>query len=219
MKRKYEFCCMQILLVAATPFEIELFINIYPKVDILITGVGVPSTMYHLQKRLHQVDYDFVIQAGIAGSFSNEIHLGQTVLVKQDTFADLGAEEKRIFTHFFTSGLINAHEFPFADGWLINTSEGLLKNTALKWVKAVTINKVSDSFLQKFQLSDAFHPQIESMEGAALHYVCLQEEIPFVQIRSISNYVGERDKAKWKMKDAIENLNTELTALINQLTN
>ncbi len=48
------------------------------------------------------------------------------------------------------------------------------------------------------------------MEGAALHYVCLQEQIPFVQIRSVSNYVGERDKTKWKMKEAIENLNTEL---------
>jgi futalosine hydrolase len=219
MKWKYEFCSMQILLVAATAFEIEFFRNIYPKIDILITGVGVPSTLYHLQKRLHQVDYDFVIQAGIAGSFSNDIHLGETVLVKQDTFADLGTEEKRIFTHCFTAGLINAHEFPFADGWLINTAERLLKNSGLKWVKGVTINKVSDSFLQKLQLSDAFHPQIESMEGAALHYVCLQEEIPFVQIRSISNYVGERDKTKWKMKEAIENLNTELTVLINQLTN
>jgi len=210
---------MHILLIAATPDEIELFINIYPKVDILITGVGVPSTMYHLQKRLQQGDYDFVIQTGIAGSFSNDLDLGQTILVKQDTFADLGAEEKRIFTHFFTSGLINAHEFPFADGWLINKSEGLLKNSALKWVKAITINKVSDSFLQKLQLTDSFSPQIETMEGAALHYVCLQENIPFVQIRSVTNYVGERDKTKWKMKEAIENLNEELTALINHLTN
>jgi futalosine hydrolase len=209
---------MQILLTAATPDEIELFINTYPNVDILITGVGTPATIYHLQKRLHQADYDFVVQAGIAGAFSNDISLGETVLIKQDTFGDLGAEEKRVFTPFFTSGLINAHQFPFADSWLINKSEGLLKNSKLKWAKAITINKVSDSFLQKLQLMDAFDPQIESMEGAALHYVCLQEEIPFVQIRTVSNYVGERDKSKWKMKEAIENLNTELTKLIKQLT-
>lgn len=208
---------MQILLTAATPFEIELFINTYPNVDILISGVGVPSTIYHLQKRLQQVDYDFVIQAGIAGTFSSDILLGETVLVKQDTFGDLGAEEKRSFTTFFKSGLINAHEFPYADGWLINTAEGLLKESKLRWVKAVTINKVSDSFLQKIQLTDAYNPQIETMEGAALHYVCLQEKIPFVQIRSISNHVGERDKTKWKIKEAVENLNTELTMLIKNL--
>ncbi|MEY2917922.1 MAG: futalosine hydrolase [Bacteroidota bacterium] len=208
---------MQILLTAATPDEIELFINSYRNIDILITGVGAPSTMYHLQKKLQQVDYDFVIQAGIAGSFSNNLSLGETALVKQDTFGDLGAEEKRTFTPFFKSGLINAHEFPFADGWLMNSSEGLLKNSTLKSVKGVTVNKVSDSFLQKLQLIDAFNPQIESMEGAALHYVCLQENIPFVQIRSVSNYVGERDKTKWKIKEAIENLNTELSILIKQL--
>jgi len=208
---------MQILLIAATPFEIELFINTYKNVDILITGVGTPATIYHLQKRLQQAEYDLVIQAGIAGAFSTDLQLGQTVLVKQDTFGDIGAEEKRIYTPFFNNGLINGHEFPYANNWLINSSEGLFKNSELKWVKGITINKVSDSFLQKLQLSDTFDPQIESMEGAALHYVCLQEEISFIQIRSISNYVGDRDKTKWKMKGAIENLNIELTQLIKQL--
>ena len=52
------------------------------------------------------------------------------------------------------------------------------------------------------------------MEGAALHYVCLQQSVPFLQIRSISNEVGERDKSKWRMKEAVENLNTELIKLI-----
>ena len=207
---------MQILLIAATPNEIELFINQYSNVDILITGVGTPATIYHLQKKLQQTDYDFVIQAGIAGSFTNELELGETVLIKQDTFGDLGAEEKRIYTPFFTSGLINGHEFPFANGWLINATP-LPKHTTLKSVKAVTINKVSDSFLQKIQLTDAFDPQIETMEGAALHYVCLQEKISFMQIRSVSNFVGERDKSKWKIKEAFENLNTELTTFIRQL--
>jgi futalosine hydrolase len=207
---------MQILLIAATPNEIELFINKYSNVDILVTGVGTPATVYHLQKRLHQIDYDFVVQAGIAGSFSTDIALGETVVVKQDTFGDLGAEEKRIFTPYFTSGLINGHEFPFANGWLMNPTT-LPKNMELRAVKGVTINRVSDSFLQKVQLIDAYDAQIESMEGAALHYVCLQEEIPFLQIRSVSNYVGERDKSKWKITASFENLNDTLTTLIRQL--
>ena len=55
------------------------------------------------------------------------------------------------------------------------------------------------------------------MEGAAFHYVCLQENIPFVQLRAISNFVGERDKSKWLMKEAIENLNRETIALVHPL--
>jgi futalosine hydrolase len=52
------------------------------------------------------------------------------------------------------------------------------------------------------------------MEGAALHYVGLMENIPFIQIRALSNYIGERDKTKWKLHEAVSNLNAELQRLI-----
>ena len=92
------------------------------------------------------------------------------------------------------------------------------QKTDLSAVKAITVNKISDSALQRNQFVNNFNAAIETMEGAALHYVCLQEKIPFLQLRSISNYVGERDKTKWMMKEAIENLNNELQILINGLT-
>ncbi len=209
---------MQILLTAATTLEIEPFTTADNRIDILITGIGVPAAIYHLQKRIHQIDYDFIIQAGIAGSFSNEIELGRVVLVKQDCFADLGMEENGIYTPVFNTSFADKDEFPFADGWMVNTDENLKYANLLK-AKAITVNKVSDSELQKQQFVQTFNADIETMEGAALHYVCLQEQIPFLQIRSISNHVGERDKTKWKMKEAIENLNKELTTLINGLTN
>ena len=62
-----------------------------------------------------------------------------------------------------------------------------------------------------------YNVMVESMEGAAFHYVCLQEYIPFVQLRAVSNFVGERDKTKWQMREAIENLNRELIALLRPL--
>ena len=55
------------------------------------------------------------------------------------------------------------------------------------------------------------------MEGAAFHFVCLQQKIPFIQIRSISNSVGERDKSKWVIKEAVSNLNIELDKMINNI--
>ena len=206
-----------ILLIAATEFEIPLFTHQEnQQQDILITGVGAAATLYHLQKRLQQIDYDLVIQAGIAGTFNTDLNLGEVVLVGQDTFGDLGMEEKNTFTSIFKSGFVDENEFPFENGWLKNKHE-LLQQSSLKIVNAVTVNKVSDSILQKQQLINTFDPQVESMEGAAFHYVCLQEKIPFIQIRSISNYVGERDKTKWKIKDAITNLNNELGKLVKLL--
>ena len=208
---------MQILLIAATEQEIQPFIATNAETDVLISGVGIPSTMYHLQKRMQQIDYDFIIQAGIAGTYNKDIKPGQTVLVKEDSFGDLGMEEKENFTPVFESALAAKNEFPFTNGWLVNTNK-IFETSSLRSVKAITINKVSDSELQKQQLIKQFNADIESMEGAALHYVCLQENISFIQIRAVSNYVGERDKIKWKMKEAIDSLNTELSKLINQLT-
>ena len=63
MPHKHEICTMQILLVAATNFEIQPFISTDHTLDVLIAGVGVPSTLYHLQKKLHEKRYDVVIQA------------------------------------------------------------------------------------------------------------------------------------------------------------
>ena len=66
---------------------------------------------------------------------------------------------------------------------------------------------MTDNALQVNELFEKFNPGIESMEGAALHYVCLLQKVSFLQLRSISNMVGERDKSKWAMKEAINNLN------------
>jgi len=217
MKGKHEICNMQILVIAATGHEIEPFTAVRSNMDVLITGVGVPAAIYHLQKRMHQIDYDLVIQAGIAGAFDHMLQLGQTVLVKKDCFADLGFEEKEKYTPVFETGFADKNEFPFENGWL-NNAVTRFTNAGLPWVKGITVNKVSDNAMQKQQFIDQFKPEIETMEGAALHYVCLQENIPFLQIRSVSNYVGERDKTKWKLKESIENLNTELINLVNGLT-
>jgi len=216
MERNYEICGMRILLTAATRFEIEPFLAKNNEVEVLITGVGVPATLYHLQKKLQQTAYDLVIQAGIAGTFEHDIELGEVVLVKQDTFADIGMEEQQYFKTIFDAGFADKDAFPFSNGWLIN-SNNHFHLSSLRQTTAITVNKVSDSMQQKQQAILHFSPAIESMEGAALHYVCLQENILFLQIRSISNAVGERDKSNWKVKEAIEHLSKELAGLVNTL--
>ena len=55
------------------------------------------------------------------------------------------------------------------------------------------------------------------MEGAALHYVGRETGIPFIQIRAISNYVGERDKSIWLIKESIELLNKTLLQYVDKL--
>jgi futalosine hydrolase len=208
---------MHILIVAATKKEIGPFASGHAGYDVLITGIGAAPTVYHLQKRLQQIEYDLVIQAGIAGSFNNEIQPGEIVLIRQDCFGDLGLEENGHFKSIFDAGFGNKDEFPFENGWLINPHTDILP-ASMPAVNAVTVNKVSDSLLQKQQLFQKYSPQVESMEGAALNYVCLQEKLSFLQVRAISNYVGENDRNKWKYKEAITNLNNYLDKMVLELT-
>jgi futalosine hydrolase len=89
-----------------------------------------------------------------------------------------------------------------------------LKKVKLKKVRGVSVNEITTS-KQKVKLyRETFNPVVESMEGVALHYVCLMEKIPFMQIRAASNYIGERNKKKWSMKESIINLNKELIRLL-----
>lgn len=203
---------MNVLVVSATELEIKSFAEQNNTADVLIAGVGIPATIFYVTKKLMQKNYDLVIQAGIAGTFSNDLKKGTVVLVNRDTFGDLGVYEKGTFKTLFDMGFINENEFPFTDGWLVNQHE-YLTNSTLSLASAITVNKITDEAAQIKNMTEKFNPAIESMEGAALHYVCLQQKINFLQLRSVSNIVGERDKQKWAMKEAITNLNIELKKL------
>lgn len=207
---------MNLLLVAATEFEIAPFLKINSNADTLITGVGIPATIFHLAKKLITNKYDLVIQAGIAGTFNNQLSLSEVVMVKKDTFGDIGIEEKGKLNSIFETGLMDKNEFPYTNGWLVNDN-ALLEKINLHVADAITINKIGDNILQNKMASEKFSADIESMEGAAFHYVCMQEKIKFLQLRSISNHVGERDKSKWQLKNAIINLNKELVKITEKI--
>ena len=117
----------------------------------------------------------------------------------------------------FDLGLAKPNEHPFHKGWLENPYKDLLKKTKLKIVNGISVNNISADKKIIGLYQTKFNATVESMEGAALHYVCLMEKIPFVQIRSISNYIGERNKKKWKMNEAITNLNKELVRFTTNL--
>ena len=48
---------MNLLIVSSTKAEIEPFLKENIDADILITGVGIPATVFHLTKKLLQKKY------------------------------------------------------------------------------------------------------------------------------------------------------------------
>lgn len=204
---------MDLLVVAATKLEIEPFLRTNKIADVLTCGVGIPSTIFHLTKKLAKRNYDLVIQAGIGGTFNEVFENTEAVIIGEDTFADIGVDEKGCFQTLFDLGFSNENDYPFESGWLKNKNE-LLGKMSLPIVKGVTVNKITDEKNLLKELRNKFNAQVETMEGAAFHFVCLHEKVNFLQLRSISNVVGERDKSRWKLKESISLLNDELQKLI-----
>ena len=209
-----------ILVVAATAKEIKPFIELtrtgdINNTDILISGIGLTASTYHLAKQVALKKYDLIIQAGVGGCFDLRIPLGAVVAVKQDAIADQSVVELERLKTLFDLNLVPQDQYPYKKGWLINPNKEVLKKTKLKIVKGISVNQISTSKQMIKFYRDVFDPVTESMEGAALHYVCLMEKTPFVQIRSISNYIGERNKQKWDMMNSIFKLNEALIKIIN----
>ena len=54
----------------------------------------------------------------------------------------------------------------------------------------------------------------ESMEGAAAAHVCALYGVPFLEVRGISNLVGDRDRQSWQVEDAVAAAGRAALALV-----
>lgn len=217
---------MHILLTAATTFEIQPVTDYLKQpghqgfshsINTCITGIGMMATTWQLTQSIRQQRPDYIIQAGIAGSFSPHFPPGRVVIVEREIVGDLGVEENGHFKDVFDMGLQQEGNDPAPAQWLINPVASNWEGQGLALVRGVTVNEISTRPARIEHFQQNLSATVESMEGAALHYVCLQEDIPFIQLRSISNFVGIRDKQQWKMKEAITALNEQLINIFKTL--
>jgi futalosine hydrolase len=213
---------MAILLCGATQAEIQPTLNWLQQqkrehgVEVLLTGVGLVAATYHITKASFSKPH-VMLQAGVAGCFDESIPLGTTAVVLRESIGDLGVLQNSTFTSAFGMGLLKSGEHPWTAGKLENPHTDLIKTAGLVLADAVTVNEISTNADRISYYKNGLGATAESMEGAALHYVGLMENIPFLQLRSFCNYVGERDKGKWEMQLAVDNLNAALQQILEKL--
>lgn len=180
--------------------------------DILITGVGAVPTAYELTRVVDK--YSFVLNLGVAGSFSSELEPGNVVLVRHDAFADYGIDDQGQFTHI--------DNFPFSENYTVQLSNMNnnfidLLSLNLPVVKGITVATASGSAERIAFLKRTFNPDIETMESAAVFYVCLRLGIPFLAMRAISNFVEPRNRSNWNLPLAVDRLWSEFPKIIDSL--
>ena len=218
---------MRVIITAATNLELDgcakkasqLFKKSKLKISFHATGIGMLASGVKLTQLATSYQPDLIIQMGIAGSYIKTEPLGKIWVVTSETIADLGVREKGIFIDLFDSQLIKENEAPFKKRKLINQAVKLFNVLKTDTAAAVTINEITTSPKRIKEIIEAHNPVLESMEGAALHYVGSLTKTPFMQIRAVSNYVGERNKAKWKLKESIDQLEAYVLTYLATLEN
>jgi futalosine hydrolase len=218
---------MKVLIVSATRFEVEHLLNqmdnisletgrlissVYRdiEIDYLITGVGMTATAYYSGKVIDDT-YDAAINVGICGSFNRNIEIGAIVNVYEDCFSELGAEDGDAFLTLNELGLEGVTKISNSKLQISNSVVELLPK-----VTGITVNTSHGNESSIEKVIEKFHPYVESMEGAAFMMVCESERIPYLQIRSVSNYVERRNKESWNIPLAIKNLNAEVIKILNE---
>jgi futalosine hydrolase len=216
---------VRVLLVTATESESECLKRI-PEIktspegfflgrcelSLLVTGVGSIATSWAMTKWLSSnPEPDLAINAGIAGSYKDDIVVGDVVVPVSDCFADAGIETGTGFITLEEAGLADPDRFPFTRGRIIAGNKYTeLALALMRPVQAVTVNSATGSETTRERLLNKYNPDIETMEGATFFYICSRGKLPFMALRSISNRVELRNKDKWNIPLALSNLSEKL---------
>jgi futalosine hydrolase len=219
---------MRIAVVTATEMEMQpiraylserLYLRRHHRFDLWVSGVGIMHTTHALCGFLSGEKPDIAIQAGVGGCFHPLKHpIGTCVAVGSEVQGDLGVlETGGIWKDLPVMGLMDADLAPYAGGRLINPHKDLLGRSGLPVVNGVTVNQVSTTPEMISMMAHQLAADVESMEGAAFHYVCLQAGIPFLQLRGLSNLVGDRDKSRWQMTSALNTVRDALFLTIDRI--
>ena len=177
-------------------------------VDVLTTGIGMVPTSVWTARALMESSYDAALNAGVCGSFDPLLRPGVVVHVVSDRLSELGAEDGDAIRSLQEIGLASDAERVVARAPEIPALERLPQ------VNGITVNTVHGSDRSIADAMRRFNAQVETMEGAAFMYACSTAPVPFAQIRAVSNVVERRNRAAWRLDEAIDALGVVLRDLL-----
>ena len=198
---------MRILVATAVPVERDAVARAFQGesgVVVIAAGVGpalaAASTATALTTAaLSGAPYGLVVSAGIAGGFQPEAPVGSLVVADEITAADLGAETAEGFLPVTELGFGTVTHRP---------PEALVRDlaaaTGARTGAVLTVSTVTGTAERAAALR-ARHPRAlaEAMEGFGVAEAAAAHGVPVLEIRAVSNPVGPRDRAAWRIGEAL----------------
>ncbi|MFW5818332.1 MAG: futalosine hydrolase [Desulfovermiculus sp.] len=186
-----------------------------PRLFILvITGIGPVNAALSMGRLLGAgMNLAGVLNLGIAGSFQTQsLPLGTVVGVETEIWPEFGLYTEHGLD---PQGLgLGQGRIPNGVVWdrlILNPKEaarglGLELDPTWPTVTSISVAGVSGTPERADELHSRTRAEVENMEGFALAWACALNDVPFLQVRSISNRVGSRNPREWDMELAFSRL-------------
>ncbi|MEU4622514.1 futalosine hydrolase [Actinoplanes sp. NPDC023801] len=201
-----------ILVVTAVPAEADAVRAGLAPEEIVVeaVGVGPAAAAAGTARLLAGREYRAVLSVGIAGGFPDRAPVGSLVVATRSIAADLGAESP--------GGFLPIEELGFGSS-VVETDPRLVKALRAALPEAVcgdvlTLATVTGTAGTAARLAARFPAAVaEAMEGHGVAVAAAGAGVPFAELRAISNPVGPRDRAAWRLGDAFAALRAAGPAL------
>jgi futalosine hydrolase len=169
-----------------------------PDLTAIVGGVGPAASAAGAAAALARSTYDLVVCAGIGGGFA-ALPIGTIAVASEIVFADLGAQTP--------DGFVSASQLGFGtDRYTVapRLAVELADCTGGHLGTVLTVATVTGTAARAAELAERFpHAVAEGMEGAGVAAAAALHGVPVAEIRAISNAVGPRDRASWRIPEAL----------------
>jgi futalosine hydrolase len=177
---------------------------------LLCTGVGPVNAACALTRYLAGQAVDAVVVCGVGGAYPGSGLLpGDVVCAESETYGDLGAESPDGFLDMGALGFpVVAGEPPLYNRLPLDLFP------AARRAPFVTCSTCTGSDERAAALAARTGGAVESMEGAAIVHVARLLGVPVGEVRGISNLVGRRGRASWRLGEAAAAARAALVAWV-----
>ncbi|HEY5340215.1 MAG TPA: futalosine hydrolase [Candidatus Aquilonibacter sp.] len=196
-----------ILIVSAVAQELA-WLGPRAGVETLVSGIGPVDAAARVAKALAAHRYDVVINAGVAGAFPGVAKVGDGVVVGEELY-ELHLETGAALT--LPPGNLLAERVP-ADPQLIEAITAL----GFPLVRGITVSRVTATDETAKRLSGR-GAEVETMEGFSVLRAAQLASVPAIEVRGISNIVGDRAASGWNFEAGVNGLRYVLNAILDLL--
>ncbi|HZE40951.1 MAG TPA: futalosine hydrolase [Stackebrandtia sp.] len=162
--------------------------------DAYTVGVGPSAAAAGTARLLARAEaagirYDGVVNAGIAGGLDGRVGAGDVVVAAAAVSPELGMVDE--------SGFTPLGELGFGSNVAVCALRLAAKVTGTRG-DVLTVATITGTRDEAARLAKSYPDAVaEAMEGFGVGTAAAQAGLPFVEVRSISNAVGDRDVAGW----------------------